>query len=92
MLDQIDASADGSSLSIDGDAGERATYNNEGTGKMPRRELFNASDDDIEAMQELIADRILDRLEPRGVNRYADVLQCVARAVGGNAIRAFAAS
>jgi hypothetical protein len=44
------------------DAGERATYNNEGTGKMPRREFFNASDDDIEAMQELIADRILDRL------------------------------
>ena len=43
-------------------AGESATYNNEGTGNMPRREFFNASDDDIEAMQELIADRILDRL------------------------------
>jgi hypothetical protein len=63
MLDQIDADAEGltASLSIDGSAGDRATWINEGTSKMPQREFFNASDDDIQAMQELIADRILDR-------------------------------
>jgi hypothetical protein len=45
-------------IGIYGDEADRAEGHNEGTGSLPRRRFFDASDRDIELMQEDIADRI----------------------------------
>lgn len=58
--------ADSVAVGIYGEEADRAEGHNEGAGRLPRRRFVDATDEDMDTMAEMVADRIVRRVLSRG--------------------------